>query len=479
MMVVSPRARGSVAERRAGSCCSCSGSHWSPQRAANRMAVEVSRRMRSRRSTGEDFSSCHVLKGHGRSRTACFAAESGMTTSSSAMTTEAGGRAKGRVVDIDTIPLPLTASEQVSQTERSLQSLESSGKRLAVVEWLLPVNQRKADFLAVDPTLAEPASTFEEFRVASTLASVLLEGPEEREVTSSRLDDGLDSEPVGLLRSDDNRYIAVVFPTADVVDDIRELAETNRDSTILLVNPQWTMQGNIISDFGFGERRRRAEAFLGQFQSIYSLAERRIGNNIGPNFVNGVRGVVRLLKTPKVDWQIHIMSNNIGLLRQPAVIRKAYPSYEDLRKLLIAWRRLEEERESLRASRAGGNVGEVAEDAAGAEAEQPTLYYFEAGEIESMDKRMLTAALMSHGVSVYNKGRDRDIEEMRGELLSLMGDRKALAKKGCRVCSGSGLVRCPLCVNKGKKYGRYQVDLSCSVCGGHQYVICPACNKIG
>ena len=48
----------------------------------------------------------------------------------------------------------------------------------------------------------------------------------------------------------------------------------------------------------------------------------------------------------------------------------------------------------------------------------------------------------------------------------------------CRVCGGSGLRKCPLCANKGKKYGRYIVDLSCSVCGGHQYVICPACKKI-
>ncbi|QDZ18889.1 hypothetical protein A3770_02p14070 [Chloropicon primus] len=284
----------------------------------------------------------------------------------------------------------------VLQTEESMLECERIGKKLHVVDWLLPVNQRRVDFLATDPTVAEPTSTYEEFRVASTLAAVLLEGPEEREITSSRLDDGIDSEPVGLLRTDDNQYIAVVFPTADVIDKIRELAQRNWNSTIILVNPQWTMQGNIVSDFGFGDRRKKREDFLARFESTYSLVERRIGNNIGPNFVNGVRGVVRLLKTPKVQWQIHIMSSNIGLLRQPALIRKAYPSYEDLRKLLVAWRRLGEEKERDLARRRVKRASD--EKPGGDEAEaEVDLPYFQVEEIEHMDKRMLTAALMSHG----------------------------------------------------------------------------------
>ena len=465
--------------RQASTSPACSVGHQQDGRGA-RLAVLLRGGSRSRRRACDGVVTS-TTRQRGRSRQApCFCYPKIETK-----VTEAKGSAGERVVDIDTVPLPLTAREMVVQTANSVQEAESLGRRLQVVEWLLPVNQRKVDFLTTDPTVVEPTSTFDEFRVASALASVLLEGPEEREIRSSRLDDGIDSEPVGLLQTDDNQYMAVVFPTADVIDEIRELAEAYSGSTIILVNPQWTMQGNIVSDFGFGVRRKRAEKFLSKFESTYTLVERRIGNNIGPNFVNGVRGVVRLLKTPNVLWQIHIMSNNIGLLRQPSVLRRAYPSYEDLRKLLIAWRRREDERSAgLGGTKSGGEVArppDTLRDNGGAGSSSgPEPLFFELAEVENMDKRMLTAALMSNGVKVG----DRNLEEMRTELIKLMEERKrgeeGRGKKAasCRVCGGSGLVQCPLCVNKGKKYGRYVVDLSCSVCGGHQYVICPACKKL-
>ena len=59
------------------------------------------------------------------------------------------------------------------------------------------------------------------------------------------------------------------LPYGGCGDDIRELAETNRDSTILLVNPLGPC-GEHHRDLAL--ERREAEA-LGQFQSIYSLAE--------------------------------------------------------------------------------------------------------------------------------------------------------------------------------------------------------------
>ena len=117
--------------------------------------------------------------------------------------------------------------------------------------------------------------------------------------------------------------------------------------------------------------------------------------------------------------------------------------------------------------------------------------FFTDDEIENMDKRMLTAALISCGINPYKpkdstkttstKTVNLSIEEMKEELYARQRaqktnlSRKVKHKEQCRVCSGSGLRQCPLCINKGQKYGRYIVDLSCSVCGGHQFVICPAC----
>ena len=344
---------------------------------------------------------------------------------------ESAGKEKEREKEkktsgVKTVPLPLTAREMVLQTANSVFETEMRGGRLQVVEWLLPVNQRRLDFLTTDPTVVQPVSTFEEFIIANTLASVLLEGTEERDIISSRLDDGIDSEPVGLLRTEDSQYIAVVFPTADVIDEIRELARKNKSSTILLVNPQWTMQGNIVSDFGFGFRRKRAEDFLSKFVTSYSLLERRIGNNIGPNFNNGVSGVVRLLKASRKDWQIHIMSNNIGILRQPAVIRKAYPSYGELCSLLTAYemrRRgltLDQLKDSLK-EKVDKEKSSSSEKSKSDDESKGQDFFFTDTEINNMDKRMLTAALISSGLGVYRKdkegkSKDLSVEEMREKL---------------------------------------------------------------
>ena len=406
----------------------------------------------------------------------------------------------------EVVPLPITAREMVEQTAQCVDEAEFAGAKRQVIEWLLPVNQRRPDFLNTDPTRAKPTSVFDEFKVANTLATVLLEGTGEREITVSRLDDGYDSEPVSVVKTDDNRYIAIVFPTSDVIDRIRELADGNPDSTILLINPQWTTQGNIVSDFGFGFWRKRAEEVLAQFETTYCLFERRIGNNLGPNFMNGVRGVVRLVRLFRRGWQVHVMSSDIGALRQPVVSFKGYPSYQDLCTLLNAYELKQSIGMSTRPSNEGARADAPGNRSVGVQTVKKNKrrpFLFSETEIKIMDARMLTAALLTVGLNVYTKGddgksRNLTTEEMRDALIlkqeamkqeqeqalksSGKGRRgrpprnpSAAAPQACRVCDGSGIRKCNLCASRGSKYGRYVVDLSCPLCGGHSYVICPAC----
>ena len=103
----------------------------------------------------------------------------------------------------------------------------------------------------------------------------------------------------------------------------------------------------------------------------------------------------------------------------------------------------------------------MAEDAAGAEAEQPTLYYFEAGEIESMDKRDADGSLDVSQCERVQQRQGQGREEMRGELL-IDGRQKGPGEEGQSV-QREWVV--PTLREQGKKYGRYQVDLSCSVRG--------------
>jgi len=174
-----------------------------------------------------------------------------------------------------------------------------------------------------------------------------------------------------------------------------------------------------VSDFGFGSKRKRAEEFLSQFESVYCLLERRIGNNLGPYFMNGVRGVTRLLRTFRRDWQVHIMSPDAAAARQAVASKRAYPGYGELEQLLTqhndskASRRVEKARD----------VGADPQDGTPEPNEASGRVFFSKAEIGCMDKRMLTAAMVSSGLKVYTKekggegsarrSRDLTVEEMR------------------------------------------------------------------
>ena len=43
----------------------------------------------------------------------------------------------------------------------------------------------------------------------------------------------------------------------------------------LLINPQWR-SGQVVHDFGFGNRRRDSDRFLSSFQDVYYLRQQRI-----------------------------------------------------------------------------------------------------------------------------------------------------------------------------------------------------------
>ena len=46
----------------------------------------------------------------------------------------------------------------------------------------------------------------------------------------------------------------------------------------LLINPQWQV-GQVVSDFGFGAKRRDCEKFLRGFQDVYYLKQQRISGD--------------------------------------------------------------------------------------------------------------------------------------------------------------------------------------------------------
>jgi hypothetical protein len=63
------------------------------------------------------------------------------------------------------------------------------------------------------------------------------------------------------------------------LSQIQELARNSPDATLLLVNPQWNNSGQVVSDFGFGPWKRKAEEFLGTFRPTFELVEQVRGSN--------------------------------------------------------------------------------------------------------------------------------------------------------------------------------------------------------
>ena len=59
-----------------------------------------------------------------------------------------------------------------------------------------------------------------------------------------------ESDCVGAWQNE--RLAAVLFPTADTLPQVRHMARVKGPHRLMLViNPQWQMDGQIVSDFGY------------------------------------------------------------------------------------------------------------------------------------------------------------------------------------------------------------------------------------
>eukprot|EP00951_Prasinocladus_malaysianus_P009900 scaffold72313_cov26-Prasinocladus_malaysianus.AAC.1 len=94
-----------------------------------------------------------------------------------------------------------------------------------------------------------------------------------------------EADAVGCWQND--RVAAVLFPTADSLERVRELCAPRREESggrrtlgegrlTIVINPQWRPSGQIISDFGFGQSRLDAEEFVEQFERVFCLRSLRL-----------------------------------------------------------------------------------------------------------------------------------------------------------------------------------------------------------
>ena len=90
-----------------------------------------------------------------------------------------------------------------------------------------------------------------------------------------------------------SKIAAVLFPVADTIDTIRALdRDVGGDRLVLMINPQW-QPGQVVSEFGFGDRRKLREEFVDSFETVFFQKEFSIFNDR-----------VVLLRCYPGDWQV-------------------------------------------------------------------------------------------------------------------------------------------------------------------------------
>jgi hypothetical protein len=185
-------------------------------------------------------------------------------------------------------PLPSNPEQCVAQAAGAVIRAWSDGIRRQTMELLLP--QAGSDTIE-----GWPGGIRQQFRAALPMIESLLlklkrsEGLEGR-ITAEWIDEG---DCVGAWQSE--KVAAVVFPTADSLKEVRRIDDAlSGNRLILVVNPQWQPQGQIVSDFGFGKNRRTAERYVASLDEIYSLRRIRV---LGDE--------VRVLRCYPSRWQVH------------------------------------------------------------------------------------------------------------------------------------------------------------------------------
>lgn len=335
------------------------------------------------------------------------------------------------------VELPRTAEQAARQARGAMRRALQDGHVRQCVSFLLPVGQRKERYDAIDPTDAFEASEQDEFRAAERMAKRMLQGEDpqlsetdegqpdrsngiqEDEETNSWEDQGKEtvlsrrldvasSEPVGLLYSKRYKVIACVFPNAETLRELRAL-DADESRPLVIVNPQWNTSGNIVSDFGVGPWKKRAEEFIQTFHTVYALYEVRVGAPASVDLrVRARGGVVRVLMAYPGKWQVYLMENNGP--RCIASMEKK-PEYRDLESLLQLYKLSGvSDRLSMQGTMLGNLTIELLDGAGG-------VPKYTDQEIEGMDKKLLFAALKMYGVP--SSGR---MSKLRSRLKEVQDD---------------------------------------------------------
>lgn len=144
--------------------------------------------------------------------------------------------------------LPQSPLQMIDQARDAVQRGLKMGHCRQRLQLILPVNEKQYDFLASDP-VDYPCNLKTEFESCCSLTRAILEGVTgKQDFMSKRLDDGgVEGEPCAAIYPESKDFVAVVYPTADRLKDLRDLSNDS-DRPLLMVNSQWNDAGQVLWD---------------------------------------------------------------------------------------------------------------------------------------------------------------------------------------------------------------------------------------
>eukprot|EP00878_Enallax_costatus_P004249 GHUV01004479.1.p1 GENE.GHUV01004479.1~~GHUV01004479.1.p1 ORF type:complete len:280 (+),score=96.82 GHUV01004479.1:219-1058(+) len=214
------------------------------------------------------------------------------------------------------IRIPSTPDLQVNQAVAATEAAWKDGVRLQRIELMLPL-------IGATDLDDWPGGIRQQFKAAAPLVeSVLkqlkakagLQGPLGVEIWDQ-------GDAVGAWTGD--KLAAVLFPTADTIKKLQQLVDKQQE-LLLIVNPQWELQGNLVSDFGFGSRKEASLKLVESFVPTYWFKQIRVSGDD-----------LRVLRAHPNKWQVHVVTRDGSDTLLSSFDEQ--PSYAELQKALRAW----------------------------------------------------------------------------------------------------------------------------------------------
>jgi hypothetical protein len=207
--------------------------------------------------------------------------------------------------------LPSSSNDIVDQAFASIKASWEAGAKRQTIEIVLPL-------IGATDLDDWPGGIRQQFKAATPMIERMLrqlkklpglEGP----LSATLLDD---ADAVGAWVGEN--LALVVFPTAETLNKIRKLADERPNSLFILVNPQWTTEGQVISDFGILPWvKKAAYEFIDTFTDGYCIKNLRINGDY-----------VQWLYVKESGWQVNVLQ---GPNQSTVILQgKVRPSYKEV-----------------------------------------------------------------------------------------------------------------------------------------------------